>query len=64
MWLISPNLLSSWKYRLTLVYSALSRPVLSSPNVLGSFRKGCFSLGVFLDMALARPFYLRFEMLD
>jgi hypothetical protein len=64
MWLISPNLLSSWKYRLTPVYSALSRPVLSSLNVLGSFKKGCFSLGVFLDMALAWPFYLRFEMLD
>jgi hypothetical protein len=64
MWLISPNLLSSWKYGLTLVYSALSRPVLSSLNVVGSFKKGCFSLGVFLDMALAWPFYLRFEMLD
>jgi hypothetical protein len=46
------------------VYSALSRPVLSSLNVLGSFKKGFFSLGVFLDMALAWPFYLRFEMLD
>jgi hypothetical protein len=63
MWLISPNLLSSWEYRLTLVYLFL-RLILSSLKVSGSFKKGFFSLRVFLDMALAWPFYLRFEVLD
>jgi hypothetical protein len=36
----------------------------SSLNVVGSFKKGCFSLGIFFDMALTWPFYLRFEILD
>jgi len=49
---------------LTPVYLFSARLILTSLKVLGSFRRGCFSLRVFLDMALARPFYLRFEMLD